>query len=703
MLSFLLAGMAATTAPMRAESQESRPELVLQQGHSASLYSFSADNRILATAGFEDVVDIWEVSTGQILRFIQGTENIADLEFSPDSRHLAVARQHYIEIWDFRSGELIRKIETRLRYGIRSITWSPDGRFLAACGEQARIWDAKTGQLKKILPSHSRHSISKLVFSPDGRQVATDGSRVDVWDFNSGKIRRTISWESADDLAFTKDSKTLITLRAGNIWPWRITDGKLLRLPNDTPSDLDQRGFMLSADGRTALRITVTNQTPATTSPEKTTRLFLSRKVTLYDTHTFKPQPVPEAIQKWLEGSSAERMATLSPIGDLAVLVPSSEIGPATVWNLKSGSRLFDLPSYSRSPVFPLMADLGQVFSLAQGERLFWWNFAQSLETNSLALPSEFGDLRPGIASGSIQWSIFDPAKRQVQWYSMNLNTSPPLPTPISVPDVLKNPRPLQGTLDYGGLTRDGNLGIYHSDTGQLEVFEFPKGNSLREFSPDRTTAAISSPNGDLKLWNFRTGESCDVIAKSPTGIEGVIFTPDGNHLAFRKFESRELTIMDVSTRQVIGRRHNAGPFESLQFSPDSRRIAYVDLGQVLVWDLVSQSQILSAPVEQDAAFCFSASGKTLIVTEPRGAVELWDIPTGQLRVTLQALYAPSAPEAKAIPQDWLAYTPDGYYAGGTKSSSTIRWRVGDQLFKVNPQAAEFNRPDLVLQALREN
>ena len=66
-----------------------RPELILQTGHTRSInaVAFSPDNRWLASGGKDNVIKIWDLATGNILRTLYGhTANVNALVVSPDGK-----------------------------------------------------------------------------------------------------------------------------------------------------------------------------------------------------------------------------------------------------------------------------------------------------------------------------------------------------------------------------------------------------------------------------------------------------------------------------------------------------------------------------------------------------------------------------------------------------------------------------------------
>jgi WD40 repeat protein len=69
-----------------------RPELILQTGHTQSVnaVAFSPDNRWLASGGKDNVIKIWDLTNGNVLRSLYGhSSNINALAVSDDGQLLA--------------------------------------------------------------------------------------------------------------------------------------------------------------------------------------------------------------------------------------------------------------------------------------------------------------------------------------------------------------------------------------------------------------------------------------------------------------------------------------------------------------------------------------------------------------------------------------------------------------------------------------
>ncbi|HQU17116.1 MAG: hypothetical protein B7Z66_15800 [Chromatiales bacterium 21-64-14] len=87
-------------------------------------------------------------------------DDIWGLAFSPDGRYLAASSpgSSMIYVWDWRSRRIVRSLNAGWSLGVTvPVTYSPDGRFLAACHIQTtegglnhvvvNVWNAESGAL----------------------------------------------------------------------------------------------------------------------------------------------------------------------------------------------------------------------------------------------------------------------------------------------------------------------------------------------------------------------------------------------------------------------------------------------------------------------------------------------------------------------------------------------------------------------------
>ena len=179
-------------------------------GHTMLVFdvAFSPDGRLLATAGQDGTARLWDPATGDCLRTLTGHTNwikgvafstnyVNGVAFSPDGRLLATAGQDgTVRLWDPATGDCLRTLTGHKTDAVYDVAFSPDGRLLATVSSDktARLWDPATGDCLRTLTGHFRR-LSNVAFSPDGRLLATvsDDRTARLWDPATGDCLRTLT------------------------------------------------------------------------------------------------------------------------------------------------------------------------------------------------------------------------------------------------------------------------------------------------------------------------------------------------------------------------------------------------------------------------------------------------------------------------------------------------------------------------------
>ncbi len=146
----------------------------------------SADGRLLASAGGDKTVNIWDVASGRVLQTLRHDDKINWIAFSPDGKWLASDGKQVVNVWEIATGRLARTIDAGRRSYAGS--FSPDGRVLALGLEKiVRLHDAATGALVRSIGSEANRIA--IAPAPEGQLIIADdeGRYVRTWNPKTGQ------------------------------------------------------------------------------------------------------------------------------------------------------------------------------------------------------------------------------------------------------------------------------------------------------------------------------------------------------------------------------------------------------------------------------------------------------------------------------------------------------------------------------------
>jgi WD40 repeat protein len=234
----------------------------------------------IATISSEGEIGLWSVPDWKCLHMVRDAQ-VTGAAFSSDGeRLLMTASERYAELFKIASWEPLASIEERT--ALRSVAFSPNGKFLAIGSEDGTIdlRDGHTGAFIRLLWAHSG-AVSSMQFSVDSTRLVTAGS----------------------------DSTALI---------WRISDGQVISAMEGHTKAIRMARF--NADGSRIV----------TASDDKTARIWLA-----------KSGKQIAALDDHLEQVSS---AMFSPDGKF--VATASDDGTVKIWSAETGQLLQSLEGH---------------------------------------------------------------------------------------------------------------------------------------------------------------------------------------------------------------------------------------------------------------------------------------------------------------------------------------------------------------------
>ncbi|MAW57058.1 MAG: c-type cytochrome [Litorivicinaceae bacterium] len=212
----------------------SMKELKQLIGHNAAVNTaaFSPDGRWLATAGDDNQILLWDVSTlrdpqvQSVPRRLDGhTAKVVDLAFSADGKYLASASwDRRVGIWDISALKLKRYLSGH-QGPVNAAQFSGDGLYVYSGGADGhiRLWKFTTGEYLRSVVRNG-FGINVMHLSPELNVLAyggsngmmrsisinADGSEIELWNGGPPVLAVTIDPQTKKMIFSTSEGRVLI-------------------------------------------------------------------------------------------------------------------------------------------------------------------------------------------------------------------------------------------------------------------------------------------------------------------------------------------------------------------------------------------------------------------------------------------------------------------------------------------------------------
>jgi len=607
--------------------------------------AFSANGKLLASAGGDGTVRLWNPATGRAVGaplHASAWHGVNGVAFSPGGRLLASAGgDGTVRLWNPATGRPVgAPLHASARNGVRGVAFSANGKLLASAGGDGtvRLWNPATGRPVATLHATSTHNVVYgVAFSPGGKLLASAGGdgTVRLWDPVTGRpVGAPLQTGSGPaggvlGVAFSPGGKLLASGDAdGMVRLWDPLTGRPVGAPLQTGSGIaggvlgvafSPGGKLLASGGGGGM-------------------------VRLWDPVTGRPvgAPLPTGALKGLYG------VAFSPGGKL--LASAGGDGTVRLWDLATG----------RPAGAPLQTGSGPAGGADGGASSPADGVAFSPDGKLLA--STYDDDMVRLWNRATGQLVGAPLRASAYNGAFGVAFSPD--------------GKLLASAGFDGTVRRWNPATGRPVGAPLHASAH-NGVAGVAFSRDSKLLASAGMDGTVRLWNPATGQPIGTLETgAKNGAEWVAFSPDGKLLASGCADGT-VRLWNLATGQPIGAPLRASTHDVLgvAFSPNGKLLASGGMdGSVRLWNPAT-GQPIGAPLETGAqdgvtSVAFSPDGKLLANGGIDGTVRVWNVATGQpIGAPLRASAVNGAPA--------VAFSPDGTLLASAGFDGTVRlWHV---------------------------
>jgi eukaryotic-like serine/threonine-protein kinase len=587
-----------------AERKSMQP-IALPHVSAVDAVAFSPDGTTIATGGFDNSINLWEVSTGDKVKTLNGhTGWVWNLAFSPDGKKLlSGSADKTVRTWNVESGAMELMLGSE-ESPLESPVFSADGKLILASDvDSIRSWDTANGkETVRQIKTLERNVL--FTISPNNNLLAYRSGigSVKVVDRASSRIITILKGHSGvvTDIEFSKDSKFVVTGSAdGTARIWETISGNNIKTFTGHKEGVYDVSF--APDGKTV----------ATGSHDRTIKIWNVEKG--YPFHTLRGH-----IDKVLAlafSPDGRRIASggdmADPGGKLWVIPPNEPRGV-----LRGHEKLVNSLVFSPDSKRLVATD-------EEGESKIW-SVDDEREQQTLKLGGN-----PAFSPDGSTLTSAD-GKKLKFWDMVTGRVRHAIDLPQKAGEIFYSPNGEIVATNH--LFEDGPLRLWESSTGKaICSIQSEKGAWSVSFTDDGKRIVTSSiDHYSIHEWDTTT---CSQLFEfvGPQGSRYITLTSGAGRIVALEIlaNARSLKMVNIKDGSEITSfvGHDA-ELSGAVFSPDGKRLATCAKdGTIKLWDSITGEELLkldpaAGPITD--AIAFSPDGKTLAAAAADGTVRLF-------------------------------------------------------------------------------
>jgi WD40 repeat protein len=658
---------------------------------------FSPDGKTIAVGNSFGFTQLWS-SQGYLLRVWHLGPQGGGVKFSNSGKVLVSYNVPLAEVYILNpeDGSLINKVELRSMLAaeesgqpspwqggqIERVDFSPDDSLLLLADRRYLVvWDLNRNSPRlTINSSQGEDNLLAAYFAASGSLiVANSGDEIKIWDLQ-GRLIRTLTVKGLTDF-IVPGGGTEIICRAGDI----VTIWNLEGVLQGKIEVGRGRRFSLGSLSRVAFL--------------REENAILLNSAEGFHVWTKKGRLLREIPHKPREEMDRPAILRSSPDGKSFAVQTSA--GEMSIWDSASGARKA-LVVKEISPVVD--------FALFPGD---------DIVTSSMKFLEKTGKLKGGlgfragqmtvspdgrkiaILTGNREVILFDKAWDELRRFPVTLKTVHPAMQPVSF------------SPDSKSLAVPSETGIAIYDCGTGKVFSEIAVDPFEDMPPGRRAYIRElhfMPDGKTLLVGFYFGPMMliDIAAKTRTFPQnlrrgGMGFGPPNAKLIIRGDGSFGMSDYDrIRFWSPTGSELPSIPIVTPTLWTDFPRLAYnanakllaigggngeMEVIDAITGELVKELPRHFSPVTQVR---FSPDGTHLLASSEDGILKIWNTQSWD-----------SASILTTEDNEWLIYTPDGYFDASPHGGEMMAMVKGFNAYGIEQFAAFKNRPDLILERVK--